>query len=213
MPENKIYYKPADKPTWTPQHAIEVATVFEKIFVDPKGALLGAPRAQYDHMFGNAAGGWQLGTWMVSWPRVDSHGHPFYGDGVNIEIQEGFCPLGIGVNLATPFTEQKGAPLTAAVALGKAESSVSWRQFKEKIFYNCVIADEYQKNVTGDYLLSQQLVVVIPHLSKPKEARLAWEIWFRPRHAKPPSGSWYDEDFSVWIDAYTGDEIGGDAML
>ena len=130
--------------------------------------------------------------------------------------------MGAGIFLTTPHIEETKVPLSESAAVAKAQSLVSWRQLGQKIFFNVVRADEQERNVTGDKLLSKDLVVVIPRKgrwaysqksSDPPNSRLAWIIWFEPIHAAPPTGSTWDDRFSVWIDAYTGDEIGGDAML
>ena len=225
LPENQVLYDEPDKPKWSKEQAIAIATAFKKIFVEPTDALLGPPRAEYTHTSFEPSKSnklrSRLGMWMISWPRVDGQGHPFFGDHVTIQIQEGFAPLGAGAWLTTPYSEEKTAPISESDALNKAEYVVFWRQLWEKIFYRCVLADEYQRNIVGDDILSKQLTIVLPnrnffgHLSKAStKARLVWEIWFRPRHSsKPPASGWWDEDFSVWIDAHTGSVIGGDAML
>jgi hypothetical protein len=233
LPEGKILYDQPIKPKWSNAQAIAIATAFKRVFVVPDDALLGHPIARYDQnseyvsVGGRLTGEkkYRLGQWMVSWPRVDSKGHPFYGDHVTIQIQEGYAPLGVGVGLTTPYVESKAEPMSETDALARAENIVYWRQFDERIFYHAVWVEDYARNITGDYILSKGLAIVLPNRapsfwsvfqSKPSTVagRLAWVVWFRPIHStKPPASGWYDEDFAVWLDAYSGEVIGGDAML
>ena len=230
-PAARTFYDRPMKPKWSVEQAIAIGTAFEKICVDSTNVTLGAPFAKYydNAEFVGPAGAatvkkYHTGQWTVSWPRVDTNGHPFAGDHVTIQMQEGYAPLGVGVYLTTPYADEKTEPISESDALNKAEWTVFWRQLGEKIFYYCVLADEYQRNVTGDQILSKQLIVVLPNRSfwgsyyavpAKTKARLAWVIWFRPIHSsKSTSGlGLYDEDFAVWIDAHTGGVIGGDAML
>jgi hypothetical protein len=228
-PAARVFYDQPVKAKWSVEQVIAIAAAFEKVFVDPQDVTLGAPFAEYydDAEFVGPAGAatlkkYHIGQWTVCWPRVDSKGHPFYGDHVTIQIQEGCAPLGVGVYLTTPYTEEKSDPITEERALWIAEKTAFWRQLGEKIFYHCVLADEFERNVTGDQILSKQLVIVLPNRSfwggfseapAGTPARLAWVFWFRPIHAKPPSGPTYNDSFAIWVDAHTGSVIGGDAML
>jgi hypothetical protein len=115
-------------------------------------------------------------------------------------------------------------PISRDAALAKAESFASWVQLPQRLYAHLMSDADWETNVVGDQIRSQTLVIVLPNGmngaffgNRAKvgylSARLVWEIWFRPIHAKPPTGDVYDDDFAIWIDAYTGERIGGDAML
>jgi hypothetical protein len=214
LPENQVYTDPPDQPKWTSTQAIEIGTLFEKILVAPKDCFLGEPAAEYVH------GAWddkkaQRGIWYVSWPRVDSRGHPFYGDHVTLQIQEGYAPLGAGVYLTSPFAEEKTQPLKLDDAILKARAALASK----------VIDRGFELYDVGDTLVENKfnkadLMVVMPAkdpkvLGGPSTgiARLAWVIWFVPQHSKKPAHSLYDDSFSVWVDAHNGKILGTDGWL
>jgi hypothetical protein len=229
LPAAKQYYDAPVKPQWTTDQAIAIADVFRRVMQDPSPAILGKPSANY---YSNAefvddgprknVKKFRLGEWDITWPRVDSRGRPFYNDHVTIQIQEGYGPLGAGIMVTTPYIEETGVPISEMNALAKARAILSWRLLGQKVFYNLVLSDEFERNVTGATVLSKDLVVVIPRKGRfayspdsttPPTARLAWIFWFKPTHGTPPTGAVWDDSIAIWIDAYTGEEIGGDAML
>jgi len=81
LPENKVLYVKPDQPKWSASLAISIGTAFEKNFLESSDAILGTPTASYEHEIGG-----HLGEWFISWPRMDTRGHPFYGDHVTIQI-------------------------------------------------------------------------------------------------------------------------------
>jgi len=216
LPENLVYSDPPDKPKWTPTQAIEMATLFEKIVVEPKDCFLGAPRADYSHgIVDSTTGKTMRGNWMVSWPRVDSKGHPFYGDGVALTMQEGMSPLGVCANLTTPYIEEKTEPMALPDAVAKAQQGIAKKE----------IDRGFESYDVGDVLLENKfdkadLIVVLPAkdpkvLGGPSSgmARLAWVIGFNPQHSKKPAHPIYNDSFSVWVDAHNGKILGSDGWL
>jgi hypothetical protein len=217
---NAPLYDHPDVPKWSVDQAIQIATTFRNVLVDPPDAKLGVPAAQYIHTAYEGSKSY-AGYWMVSWPRVDSHGHPFYGDHITIQIPEGYGPLGAGIYLTTPFIEEKGKLMAESDALTRARSYIAWtRSIQEKI--TAASSHDDYDTIVDHKVIGVNLIIVIPHWrswgdffadkSSPS-SRLAWEFWFEPIHKGKPSGPIYDDRFAVWIDAYTGDVIGGDAML
>jgi hypothetical protein len=231
LPEgHKLFDRPV-LPTWSAAKAIQIADSFRGIFVGQTNVMLGAPKANYSCDSEYARNGskmvkkYRLGLWTVWWPRVDSKGHPFYGDHVTIQIQEGFAPLGAGVYLTTPFVEKTDEPITGEKALAQAENFAAWIQLPVRLYAHVVSNSDWEMNVIGDRIISKDLVVVLANTAhgssllgtnpskENRTGRLAWVIWFRPIHAKPSTGGIYDDAFAVWIDAYSGERIGGDAVL
>ena len=175
---------------------------------------MGEPMASYDHTAFNQEKA-RRGQWTISWPRLDSRGHPFYGDHVTIQIQEGFGPLGGGFFLTTPFVEEKGEPMKISEAITKAEIGIKTKQidrgFESYDDGDTLIRNKFEK---GD------LIVVLPPKNikafggpSTGNARLAWVIWFRPIHSKMPAHDLYSDSFAVWVDAYDGKIIGSEGWM
>jgi hypothetical protein len=208
-----------DQPQWRQEQVIQAATKFRDAMWDKTGIHLGYPRAQYDHdiydtvkVKGKSVTKARPGIWRVWWPRTDSKGHPFYGDGVTISLSEKYGLMGASFQLFTPFDEQKTAPLSYDIALHRARVHIAWTATIAR--YLASFATDPYETITGDKPISANLMVVLPngYASSPS-AELAWVIWFKPTHKAPPSSPTYDDRFAVWVDATTGEIIGGDAML
>jgi len=214
LPENQVYTNPPDQPKWTPTQAIEIATLFEKILVEQDKCPLGEPIAHYEHGVWNGEKA-QKGIWFVSWPRVDSKGHPFYGDHVTIQIQEGYAPLGAGIYLTTPFTEEKAEPMKLVDAIAKARTAINAKVI-DRGFESYDVGDKLVENKFDNADLEVVLPAKDPNvLGGPTTgiARLAWVIWFVPQHSKKPTGAIYNDSFSVWVDAQNGKILGTDGWL
>jgi len=216
LPEANLLFDPPDQPKWTREQAIQVAAKFLSIFADPKDARFGLPIANYDHtgaVLSKTKSGLKtyLGSWYVLWPRVDSHGHLFSGDGVKIVFHEGFGPSGAGINLSTSYQEENGDPIPLSNAIADAHDALSRKRHWYSFFW---------KTHDDSPVRSSCLQIVLPfkdpdNIFGPTAdvARLAWIIWFRPNYSSYPSSrGWVDPDFAVWIDAYTGKVIGRDVM-
>jgi hypothetical protein len=209
LPEANLLFDPPDRPKWTKEQAIRVASKFLRIFADPKDARFGAPIADYDHTgslpYKNKSGSkTYLGCWYVLWPRIDSHGHAFSGDGVKIMFHEGFGPTCVGINLSTPYQEEPGDPISVKDAISYAHDALGGKRRWYTFF---------SKPHDDSPVVGTSLSIVLPFkdpkgFSSPTAdaARLAWVVTF-----KAPLESPYGY-FSVWIDAHTGTPLGRDAM-
>ena len=211
---------------WTKDQVLKFATPFRDLMIQGLKVKLGAPFVQFEQnpsntvtKSGKLITKWRPGNWMISWPRVDEGSHLFYGDHLNISLSEKYGLFSAYISVFTPFSERKGPTLVREKALSHARSHIVWTSFTER-YFSSFSKDPYE-TIVGDKLLSSELIVVIPnHVSsltpafsgKPS-ARLAWSFWFKPIHKAPPSSPTYDDRFAVWVDAYTGEIIGGDAML
>ncbi len=217
-----------DTPTWTREKAITLATKFRDLLIEHSDAKLGNPSAKYIHTSyeiaksrsGKPITRSHIGCWAIDWPRTDNAGHPFYGDGVVISLSEKYGICGAGIQLFTPFVEREGMLIAQADAVSAARWHIAWVSFLER-HLSSFSSDPYE-TITGDKLVSNNLIVVIPNhvtscnpFANPQKpwGRLVWELWFQPIHKGPPTGPTYDDRFSVWVDAYSGEIVGGDAML
>ena len=201
-----------DKLQWTEAKAIEIGTAFLKVLAGPFEAQLGKPTAQYVDPYGQEAK-IRHGYWEVTWPRVDSKGHVFYFDGVSISIPEGYGVSGAAINLTTPFTEEKSEPMTQSEAIAKARASKPpGRNFPAYSSSDKLIENKFMK---------AELAVVIPQKNadwtqesvKGLGNRLAWVIWFQPIHSEARPHEWYNDSFSVWVDAHNGTILGTEGWL
>jgi len=214
LDENKVAYDKPDQPQWSLSQAITIGTAFKKIFVNPENVMLGPPVAEYAHIRYNPPKSY-LGQWMISWPRVDSKGHPFCGDHVTIQIQEGFVPLGVGIFLTTPYVEEKGEPMKESEAILTGREAIKTKQV-DRGFESYADGD----SLIGNKFEKADLIIVLPPkdikvLGGPSTgtARLAWMIWFRPIHSMKNTHPIYDDSYSVWVDAYTGKILGTEGWL
>ena len=206
--EGKALYNGIQQPKWTKSYATEVGKAFEAVLPIPRGTLLSSPQVEFrqDRQDGGKHG---LGHWWFTWWKTDTRGNPLY-DHICFCMREGFCPSGGAVLLSTPFHEVDSALLDKADALSRI-------------------------SIPGSTLTHSALHGVIP-FSGPyagKEIRLVWEFWFDP--PTPLPDPWYVQvwnyllgwpwvskffgpppvapppayPFSIWIDAYTGEAVGG----
>jgi hypothetical protein len=228
-PNAPLYY-PSDSPTWSVEKAMTMATAFRNAFVDITQVKLGPAQARYDHTSyaleklpsGKQISKAHLGSWDVSWPRLDHSGHRFYGDGVTIVLSEKYGLSGANISMATPFEERSGKALTKSEALKRARAHIAGVFGLGRWCASFASNDPYE-TIIGDDLESADLMVMVPnHIwswnpfssGKPKpEGRLVWDFWFKPIHKALPRGPTYDDRFAVWVDAYSGEIVGGDAML
>lgn len=205
---NRLYesHSPAfekpSAPKWTKDQAIQVGNAFVNALAPQIKIQLGEGSARFDQRQSN--GTYQVGYWMIDWPRIDSKGHPFSDDGIIMEIPEGYGPLFVHIKQETLFNEERSESMQMSEALKRARSKItndqSWDKLKS-IFPGHISDGWTDPNPTNAYL-----EIVTPRIRKNAVARLAWVFWFKQHdfHAHYP--------VSLWIDAYTGRWIGGDVV-
>ncbi len=190
---------------WNKEEAIKMATPFLKVFAEPFIVRLGEPKASYDKNVGG-------GQWCVTWPRIDSQGHPLDQDQVAIWLPGGGSPSDVEVDMNTPFAEKTGKTISKDDAL---KAALGWSGIKGK----WKPASSTDKLIDNK-LLGGDLTVVLPQknadvaLGSPEDAsgELAWVFWFEPIHTEKDKLGW-DDSFAVFVDAYTGKVIGSDGLL
>ena len=212
---NKIFGKEAPKyekpplPQWSSEKAIALAKPFLVVFLGEAKVFLSAPQAKYGHPLGGRDGYWQ-----VTWIRTDSKGRPFeYDETVEINISESAGPLGGYIKLAAIYHEPTGEPLKETEVQEKA-----WKMAQKTLNWGPVKGMLDPGHLDPKPIRSELRVVRPNHLLDHKEvntradleARLAWIFWYAWRLDNNPKQI---QSVAVWIDAYTGEILGGDAAM
>lgn len=146
----------------------------------------------------------RLGAWEVRWPRRLGP-YEFDVDKVIMQVHEDLGVLHVGVNFRS-----KECPLEVKV------SSADARRIAEGERFRCAAMVEYYTRAKGvGPLVAQRLLIVRPNVRfkvganpedvDPTSARLAYEF----RWARPGTDSESEWMLSIWIDAATGENLGG----
>lgn len=198
-----------NKPNWPPEKAVSVAKPFFDAFLNDKNFFFAAPTAMYTHTMPD-----KEGVWEVEWTRTDSKGHLFdQNEYVAVWISESNGPYGLTVRLAANYTEPSGEQLKPADLQGKAREvakrTLSWGPVKAMLDPGHLDPNAFMiqlRIVKPNHLLDHQEINTHADLN----ARLAWIFWFAWRLDNDPKQI---QSVSVWIDAYTGEVLGGDAAM
>lgn len=207
------YYDKPDKPKWTQDQAIQVGNSFLKSLSQQIKIKLGNAGARFDQERQNSK--YHVGQWMIWWPRVDSKGNVFSEDGVTMEIAEGHGPVSLQIKQTTLYSEEKGSPMKMQEALDKIHSKIASNRFWDKI--KSVNPWHQSGGWTDTKPTGSYLQIVCPGHQKNLPARLAWVFWFQQHPwemmENPPNPPvHFHYPISFWIDAYTGECIGGDVV-
>ena len=198
-----------NKPKWPSEKAIDLAKPFFETFLNDKEFHFAAPGAKYEYTMPN-----KEGFWEAIWPRTDSKGHPFeYDEYVSVSISESYGPYALTVSLHAHYVEQPGEPLKQVdvqdKALEMAKKTLIWGPVKGMLDPGHLDPKPFiaqLKVVKPNHMLDHAEVDTHSDLN----ARLAWVFWYAWRLDNNPKKN---QSVSVWIDAYTGEILGGDAGL
>ncbi len=211
----RVYDGPS-KPTWSEEKAKRVAQ-------DSVAALLGKfpenvtfKKAAYEHSHEPAPNKFKVGEWRVVYNRVDKAGHAFQIDCVAVSVSEQYGPLSIGVNLQSEYIEPQGKLLSQEEAIGKS------LPFAQRMADSPMGRGWFRSHaLTGEK--TAEMLIVNPNrflsaksdteaFQRSRVARLAWEVKWEVAYVGPkqaavakPKG-----EIVVWIDAATGEYLGGD---
>jgi hypothetical protein len=211
LPKGKLYDLPPS-PQWTPEHAIEIGKRFLPLIFDRKDVILGEPKAKYRQR--QQTPKYFTGSWTVGWPRVDREGRLFTRiEDISMEISEERGLFLFRVNLPSTYQEESGSVLKSddvLVAAQKAATqTMTWAPVAEYFRDGQIDPKPHSASlgvVTPNHLLTSKEILLKHDLN----ARLAWIFAFAwhpnddPKQVKP---IW------VWIDAHTGEYLGGDVSI
>ena len=157
---------------------------------------------------------YQCSTWRVVWYRQNKQGIKFQGDTIMVSMIDGREPEGFSDNFRSSYQDSDVQPIPAekAVALAKEQAPkiMAWRPGAMWL-QNFMLIDKPKwelQIVNPNHLLNQSQIGG----GGDAAARLAWVITYpkfytgpkSPSGAAPPGG-----DIEVWIDAETGEFLGG----
>jgi hypothetical protein len=207
----RLYDKDKRPPAaWTKERAIEEANKFLPLFNNRPDILFDKPDARFGY-FSQQMDKYYVGNWEIDWNRTDKKGHAFYPpESIRMQIAEAVGLLLVDIHIPSTYVEVPGKELTEREAYKEAmkyaAATAAWPALQFS-------AGKLDLNTRGEEIivrpnhLLQNNSLPLPH---DLNARLAWMFWF----------SWHTADklgqgqaISVWIDAHTGEYLGGDAAL
>lgn len=206
-------YDQLPTPKWTPEHAIEIGKHFLPLIFDRKDVILGPPYAQYVHQFDHPPKHFD-GFWRVGWNRVDAQGRLFTPlEDIWFNVDESRGVFSARIRFPSEYQEQAGSVLKSddvlAAAQKAAVQTTAWAPATQW-FQNGTVESKPRSValgvVTPNHLLTSKEIL----LRHDHAARLAWVFWFAwhpnddPKQTKP---------IAVWMDAHTGEYLGGDLAL
>jgi hypothetical protein len=212
---NERLYKEKPQPTWPTEKAVSVAEGFVRALLGEFPKSLSLVKAEYYWPTRNPPYYYE-GEWFLEWARRDSEGHLFAGDRVIVRIIEAQGPYLASIELVSNYEEKGLKPIAKETAIEKALPAA-------KEIMNCPAVGGWFAglSITGAPLA--ELRIVNPnHITHAKsleeighgdqKARLAWVVTYPVKYAGPPQSGPVPTsgDVEVWIDAETGEFLGGD---
>jgi hypothetical protein len=158
---------------------------------------------------------YQFGTWRVVWYRQNKQGVKFLHDTLIVQMIDGEEPLGFGYNFWSSYQDNNVEPISPekAVALAKAVAPkiMVWPPGAMWLKDHTLVDTPKWELwiVNPNHLLSQSEIGGIGDAT----ARLAWVVTYPKAYSgpkKPGGGVPAGGDLEVWIDAETGEFLGGD---
>jgi hypothetical protein len=208
-PQEYINYDTPPKPAWRTDQAINEAKLWVKGILGRVPANIGKPRAEYAP--GLNLPKYHEGTWTVSWPRIDSQGHLFAGDVVNVILSEKFGLIALSYIFNSKYTEGEKILVSReqAIEIGRLAAqkllgsplTVDWSNGMNLVPYGTAALWVVNPN----HLLQYKSLEDMATTTGDATARLAWIVEYRAENAKG-MGRYVD----VWVDAQTKNILGGD---
>ncbi len=205
------------QPKWTQEYAVEVAREFIVALLGEFPPLIRLDEARYEYPAAEGRRSY-TGTWCIRWARVDSKGHPFAKDCVKAFLTEEHGPYDAVIWLQSDYEEPGTNLISRGDAIEKAYAPA------REIMRWAPNAVNYSNHVASGTPQAALQIVNPNHMTRCKtieeaakawdrSARLAWVVSFRTKYDGPAGneGPWsVDRGVRVWIDAETGEFLGGD---
>jgi len=219
-------YDSPRKAKWSRDKAVVIARGYVEALLGEFPKNLHLAVARFKQNAESPKGGpdyYYAGDWFIGWARTDSHGREFMNDGVVVQMTEECGPEGIGVNLFSRHTEGP----TATPTVSRTAAIEKSRALAEEIM-SSPLGRKFFRNYELRNKLAAELKIVNPnHITRlhstdelgdpgDQNARLAWMVTWQAVYTgllgegglRPT-----DSKVSVWIDAETGESLGGDFTL
>jgi len=156
-------------------------------------------------------------TWRVIWPRVDSDGHPFGKDSINVQLNERTGLIAIGFNFFSNYVPPHKIILAQVdaqkAAVAYAKQIMEWGPAQAR-FVGYKLSDSLGAEmwiVNPNNITMQQSYEDLG-TAHDLNARLAWIVKFKALQTGSREGTEATGagEISVWIDAENGKFLGGD---
>ncbi len=210
-----LYDEPT-KPKWSKKDAERIAQECVTALLDviPPNVVVGS--VEYLHPFREMPK-YYIGQWYIQLTRVDGKGHPFDEDGITVILSEKHGLIAVGVHMDSEYAEVSTEPISekraVSISEGFARKMLVWKP--EKSYYlDHELSGEHHARlfiVKPNYILKYESIADAV-AAQTRVARLAWEVRHTlVRHdAKSREAIPTNREVFVWIDATTGDYLGGD---
>ena len=165
------------------------------------------------------------GRWTVTWPRTNALGMPFGDDKIWVLLAETRGPVIVKIEYDTGFHESetqsgprpKFTRVMARRALEEAKRMMEWPPLRESYVVPYKLVEKplsHELKVVQPNFASRRETIHEAATMKPQGGRLAWVLRYTVRREEDKdvdSGLLpLTREIEVWIDAYTGEYLGGD---
>ncbi|HWB61001.1 MAG TPA: hypothetical protein VG733_16010 [Chthoniobacteraceae bacterium] len=218
--ENDTLYDKPPKPAWSEEHAISEARAWATAFLGEFPSNVGTARARYA-ITAMQSSKYYDGEWYITWPRVDSRGHPFACDSVRVTLSEKHGAIIIGQFFGSKYEERQDAPISREQAIEISAGPA------RRLLGSQTARDWFQSDAGTDatrYKLgaaSAELWIVNPDRIVPPPAvedifsggpngRLAWGVTYTLTDGNLKETR---HSLSVWVDAYSKEILEKDSAM
>jgi hypothetical protein len=214
--EQAPLYDEKPKPGWTFEKAISIAQDFARVVLREVPEALRLDYARF--IYNMERKKYHAGHWYIRLSRTDASGHEFLRDAVVVMVNETQGPRSVSVHLSSNYTEPRTEPIAKVTAIQKARKPageiMNWSFNKMTYLKHVFVGDpKAELKVVNPNHLTRYKSVEETIEAWDRNARLAWVVSFKTKYNGPPDkdGPWLGErEVRVWIDAETGEFLGGD---
>jgi hypothetical protein len=214
--KNAQLYSEKPQPSWTAEKAAFVAKDYVSAVLGSFPSSVKLARVRY-FFPAREYPKYLIGSWWVEWARTNAQGNVFDDDRVAVQLTELYGLCAVHIDLNSLYDDKSLKPIDKRVAIEKAREPakeiLNWPALGGR-YWQCAIKGEPTaelKVVNPNYITKLHSIEELATV-KNDHARLAWVVTFQVGYAGPPTtnGVPYDGEIYVWIDAETGEFLGGD---
>jgi len=209
-------YEQPTKPKWSKEEAERIAKECVTALLDviPPNVVVGS--VEYLHPFREMPK-YYVGEWYIQLTRVDANGHPFDEDGITVILAEKHGLIAVGMHMESEYAEVSVDPIAekraVSISEGFAKKMLVWKPEKSYYLEHELSGEHHARLfiVRPNYILKYASIADAV-AAQTRVARLAWEVrhMLVRRDAKSREAIPTNREVFVWIDATTGDYLGGD---
>jgi hypothetical protein len=210
--KNNPLYPSEPIPLWTKERALTEAKGWVEAFLEGFPSNTGTPIVSYHCPALGMPPQYHDGQWRVIWPRIDSQGHEFGKDALNVMLMENRGLVSLYLNFFSQFEEVHGDLISKEEALAASRSSA------EKLLKTDLVRPFLPPGLKLDFAEAELWVMNPNHILQCKTmedmatssevaARLAWRVTYLFPASDADSRKHFLE---IWIDAQDKKVLGGD---